>query len=435
MSKKIQAKLDAWVASGLISSSQAEAIALHENAQKSSLPWGLLIFAGFGAVVLGLGVILLFAYNWSEMHKFTKLGVIFSGLAVAHGAGLWFNRRALPDGVAEAAHLLGTMLFGAGIFLIAQIYHISAHYPNAFLVWGLGALLLTWTLPSVSQGVLAALLLCIWACAESASYDTSLTLAPFAVLVGVGLPAWRLRSPVLLAASVISFVISSVAGLLGNEGTVFMALLIMSVFFIVLAWLGRFYTALPQATGIFRKIAFVLYLSLLFILSFHDAAKYLFPEFWTGTSVLEGFFLAVLLATFALSAWAIRQAVLSGEIRTFEFRAYFFAPVVVLACFTLLCFLENSMRYVYVFAAGLGSLGFVYHALAEMWEGCRKTHLKLVVMGSLMLAAWVFARFTDLFDSLLARGAAFLALGAALFFIASVYHRQKPGQPVEGGAS
>jgi len=45
--------------------------------------------------------------------------------------------------------------------------------------------------------------------------------------------------------------------------------------------------------------------------------------------------------------------------------------------------------------------------------------------GSLLLAAWVFARFSDLFDSLLARGGSFIALGLALFAVALFYHRQR----------
>lgn len=435
MNKKIRAKLDAWVAAGLISPAQAKAISVHESGQKSGPSWGLLIFAGFGAVVLGLGVILLFAYNWAEMHKFAKLGAIFGALAVAHGAGLWMRQKDFPTGAIEAAHLLGTMLFGAGIWLVAQIYHISAHYPNAFLVWAVGALLLTWTLPSVPQGVLAAVLLSIWACAETISYGTSLTIAPLVVLVGLGLPAWRLRSPVLLTAAAIAFMLSAVAMLAVNERILFLALLTMSVFFIVLAWLAQSYTTLPQATTVFRRLAFLLYLPLIFVLSYHDVAKDLFPDFWDGASFLEGYLLVALVITFALSAWAVRQAVLSGAVRTFEFRTYLFAPVAVLVLFTLLCLLENSVSYVHVLASGLGSLAFVHHTLSEMWEGCRQTRLKLVVSGSFLLALWVFARFTDLFDSLLARGAAFLVLGAALFFIAAIYHRQKQRRPVEGRAS
>jgi len=40
--------------------------------------------------------------------------------------------------------LLGVILFGSNIMLIAQIYHIDSHFPNGVLMWSLGALLAAW---------------------------------------------------------------------------------------------------------------------------------------------------------------------------------------------------------------------------------------------------------------------------------------------------
>ena len=85
--------------------------------------------------------ILFFAYNWAAIPKFLKLALVFAALVTSHGAALWVTRRNPANhSLVEGLHILGTMMFGAGIWLIAQIYHIDEHYPNAFLVWGLGAL-------------------------------------------------------------------------------------------------------------------------------------------------------------------------------------------------------------------------------------------------------------------------------------------------------
>lgn len=134
MNKHIQwlvGQLEMWVQQGLVSREQAAAIRRLYPAQKASLPWGMLIFTGIGAVIVGLGVILLFAYNWQAMPKAAKLAVVFLSLAGAHGSGIALSRctdwrRQLGDTLC----LLGTMLFGAGIWLVAQIYHIDEHYPN-----------------------------------------------------------------------------------------------------------------------------------------------------------------------------------------------------------------------------------------------------------------------------------------------------------------
>ena len=119
---RIWEKLDEWTAAGLISSAQAAAIRASEPAPKSTPPWGIMIFACSGAVVLGMGVILLFAYNWDQMHKFGKLAIIFTALAAAHTTGIILRSKNLTPGFADAAFLLGSMIFGAGIWLVAQIY-------------------------------------------------------------------------------------------------------------------------------------------------------------------------------------------------------------------------------------------------------------------------------------------------------------------------
>ena len=72
---------------------------------------------------------------------------------------------------------------------------------------------------------------------------------------------------------------------------------------------------------------------------------------------------------------------------------------------------------------------FFYHVFFYLWSGCRDALLGRVVGGSLLLAAWVFARFTDMFDSLLMRGGVFITMGAALFFVAFLYYRRKACPP------
>jgi len=42
--------------------------------------------------LIGLGVILFFAYNWEDMPKALKLMVVFAALFVSHGGALWVGR-------------------------------------------------------------------------------------------------------------------------------------------------------------------------------------------------------------------------------------------------------------------------------------------------------------------------------------------------------
>jgi hypothetical protein len=71
--------------------------------------------------------------------------------------------------------------------------------------------------------------------------------------------------------------------------------------------------------------------------------------------------------------------------------------------------------------------------LASMWmvNGCKSGSLGRTVAGSLLLAALVFARFFDLFESLALRGLVFVVLGAVLFAEGFYYRklrRESPGK-------
>src|SRR4051812_6966025 len=118
-------QLPAWLTQGVITPAQADLIRRLYPPSDVALPWGMLIFSGIGAIVIGLGVVLLLAYNWQLIPKFGKLGLIFGALLLAHWGGLRYLPA--PDWrrqLGEALSVLGTMLFGAGIWLVAQVYHI-----------------------------------------------------------------------------------------------------------------------------------------------------------------------------------------------------------------------------------------------------------------------------------------------------------------------
>jgi len=128
--------------------------------------------AVIGALTLGAGIILFFAANWDEMPKIAKLIVLFGAMWIAYaiaGRGLSGSARA-SSVIGHAMLLLGIILFGANIQLIAQIYHIDAHYPNGVLMWSLGALALVWLVPSQPAAVAGIALAALWSGMETLDF-------------------------------------------------------------------------------------------------------------------------------------------------------------------------------------------------------------------------------------------------------------------------
>lgn len=114
-----------------------------------------------GAVLIGFGAMSFVAAHWSEMPRLFRLALIFGGLFASYGiAGVLFERK--HPTFAHAAILTGVSIFGAGIMLIAQMYHIEGNPPDAVLTWALGALAAGVILKSNPALAVAMLLVCLW---------------------------------------------------------------------------------------------------------------------------------------------------------------------------------------------------------------------------------------------------------------------------------
>ncbi len=162
--RRLDRDLARWREQGWIS---AEAVAsIRQDVASRSRSLELAPVLGIlGAVLIGFGAMSFVAAHWNEMARLLRLALIFAGLFGAYGiAGALFDRN--HTAFAHAAILVGVALFGAGIMLIAQMFHISGHAPDAVLTWALGALLAGVALRSNPALALAMLLMGLWSAWE-----------------------------------------------------------------------------------------------------------------------------------------------------------------------------------------------------------------------------------------------------------------------------
>ncbi len=121
-----------------------------------------------GVLLLGSGIVTWFAANWGAMAKLGKLLVLFGSLWLTYGASAYLRSDDRYPLVGQALLLLGVILFGANIMLVAQIYHIDSHFPNGVLLWALGGLMTAYLLDSEPALVAAIVLGTLWTGLESA---------------------------------------------------------------------------------------------------------------------------------------------------------------------------------------------------------------------------------------------------------------------------
>ncbi len=154
-----------WQAEGHVTQHGANAIRRDLDSRTTGAsPTGAL--AVLGAILLGAAVMSFVAANWPSMSKLVKLTLLFSGIAGSYGLAYDLFRRKL-DMFAHAAALAGIALFGGAIMLIAQMYHMDGHPPDAVWLWSLGALAAGWLLRSNPALGASIVLICVWTFMET----------------------------------------------------------------------------------------------------------------------------------------------------------------------------------------------------------------------------------------------------------------------------
>lgn len=98
---------------------------------------GLAFLLGAGLLALATGIAFFVAWNWADLHRFAKLGLVVAALVVALGARLL----ARPDSVLRTAMIpVVLLLIGVLLALTGQIYQSGADRWELFAIWALVAL-------------------------------------------------------------------------------------------------------------------------------------------------------------------------------------------------------------------------------------------------------------------------------------------------------
>ncbi len=155
---RLPGEIRLWQDQGIITAEQARAIASSydipaEEASRQRARGRLVtILAIFGALLVGLGVILFFAANWDAVPRAVRLAMILVGIPTVYGVGYRLRYVQKYERVGTAVLLLGAVLYGAGIHLVAQVYNFPLNDPKLFTFWFLGVLPLAYL--TRSQAVL-----------------------------------------------------------------------------------------------------------------------------------------------------------------------------------------------------------------------------------------------------------------------------------------
>lgn len=136
--ERLEADLTRWQAEGLLPPKSADAI----RATLRPVPEGITIATVVGIVgglLIAAAFLAFIAANWTAIARPLRFAILLAGIVGAYGAGALFDR-------AERTHLadlsagVGSIIFGAAVALVGQMYHLGDDFAGGLLLWASGAL-------------------------------------------------------------------------------------------------------------------------------------------------------------------------------------------------------------------------------------------------------------------------------------------------------
>ncbi len=420
--KQLRRELPAWVERGWIVPGSEQAILDYTASKRHSEGFLSYALAILGVLLLGSGIITFFAANWDEMSKLAKLIVLFGSLWLSYGVADQLLQRESYPKTGQALLLLGVILFGANIMLIAQIYHIDSHYPNGVMLWALGGLLTAFLLPSHAAIIAALALATLWTGMEALDFDhIHWWFLPFLAiaLLRIERQQWRLA----LHAALVGLLLWSLFSFFAvidyrSEITVLYLIELFLLCYLALFITGMIMqstTRLASMGGLVKRYSLFAALVSCYILTFpylHRARHwdYYSEDIRTSADPLWiGLILLALTVVVGLALWHRKRITASRRPTYLLWGQGLIAVIVALLLATL--FIDG--QYGGIVAIGFNLLffaGLVWLIMAGRYEH----EPFLINMAFLFFALTLLSRYFDTFWSLMNRSFFFMAGGLIL---------------------
>jgi len=415
----------AWNSEGLIEKEQRERILARYP--ETPAETGALAFAlrTLGVLLFGAAILLVISHNWAEFLREGQLTTVFAALAFLQGAGLWCFHTGRERG-AIIGHLLGCIMYGAGIALIGQIYHLDAHAPDAVLAWCVFTIPFALILDATVLHLLVIALAGSWMLMEADlgwwhrrdQLHHGERLVFLLLLLPSAFAAYRRARPALTGALAWSFVFLWV---------LFSGHTPVHIFVLPLALAALHPTGDPRGRG-FRFIGAggVAFITLA-LGSLHGSMH---REF--GDSFLRHDH-AYTLATAALAGWAIHRA----RARQDSHAAWMGLIALLTLALGFLGALDlrgfQQREAVWVLVTAMANVTTLLLAVALIRQGLAESRLRPYVYGAIVFLTWLFWRYADIEKELgyLGMAGIFLLLGIVLFVLAKIWRQPREAAIVE----
>ena len=409
-------QLPGLIEQGILTEEQSENIKARFGAAevKPAYNWAFIIISIIGVLLVGGGIILIFAYNWENLSNAwrTVLSILPLVLGLAIYGYMFMRRRQSVAWVEGAATFLMLML-ASSIALVSQTYHILGSTEEFLLTWLVPGVVLLYLAPSSLCAIIYYIGIASFAAESRGSGSAS-----YWFLLAAGIPhliwAWRrMEEPIRYRLLGWALALTFPFGWFGAIETP----IVLYSFWGTAAVLGLMFLLEPFSKPEahvnpvfqpFRTFAVVATYIFLMVLTYWDRYDMVAVEqLWQGDRY------APWAAAINFIVWLVMVGsyifLLARRFRSLSVQGYFAALFPVFLLLLLFAgphtegWVPRLAANVYLFAWGL----------AYLWSGVRYSRMGLVNLGMLITLALIAFRFFDTEWSYLVKGLAFVGLGLA----------------------
>lgn len=417
MSKNHLQDLHELIQAGIIDDITAEKIhQYYENRKGNSVNKMLIVFSIFGALLIGLGIILIIAHNWDELSKNVKTICAFLPLLTGQSLCMYtFLKKKDNTAWKESSSTFLFFAVGACISLISQIYNIHGELSSFLLLWMLLCLPLIYLLNAHAISLFYIVGITYYACELKYWSYPHQEAYLYWVLLLFAIPKYvQLLKKIpdsnftMFHNWVIPISLTIILGTLANHHEIIMFISYLSLFgFFQLIGNFKVYQNKSNLNNGYKIIGMLGTNSMLLSLSFRwfwsDLAR---KGFHFSDALGSPEFIAALILSLCALILLIKQNKNRSlkEVNPFELVFLLFIIAFIIGNFsvTIPIILINVIIFTY--------------GVATIRRGAVTDHLGILNYGLLIITALIICRFFDIEISFIIRGLLFVAVGIGFFF-------------------
>lgn len=418
--KWLESQMDAWVDKNIISAEQKLGIEGFYGEMPSErteiLP---VVLAVIGSALVGLGIILLLARNWSEFSRPLRLVISVIPFLAGMTAAFIIVMRDSAKWTHEAVGVFIPISVIAGLGLIGQTYHSVQPAQSIFLVSALISLPFVYLLDSSIAAIIYIFLSAVFVIASPVEY-MNVSFAKALAMILLIIPYSRIldREKRKFEGSWVNTfaVIYGFACMISStnqsayfpEGLLLYGLIISGIFILRSE---RF--SFPYA------LSLLLVFGVFFILTFNFRWRYNFADSYDTQSLL------LLLALAVSSAAVFFMNHKNGNTDYVRYAAFLVIPVVSVIYSTMAYSLSIENAVVWSFNLAFFAVAVIIFANGSRLLLRSDASITRANMGLILILAIISKWFFDIDISFLARGILFICLGAAFLIFNYVFSKKK----------